>query len=113
MYRFSERKSIKNYLSGVRLSMLIFIVLFILFLYLLGGISEDTRNRQEESLNNAINRCIVSCYCVEGTYPPSLDYMLEHYGLTYDKNAFFVDYQAMGSNIYPDVTVIRKGGARE
>ena len=65
----------------------------------------------DRSLKNRINPgsiSIVNCYCVEGTYPPSLSYLTEHYGLTYDKDLFFVDYQAIGSNIFPDVTVIRK-----
>ena len=40
-----------------------------------------------------------------------LSYMEEHYGLTYDKDLFFVDYQPIGSNIRPDVTVISRKGS--
>jgi hypothetical protein len=32
----------------------------------------------------------------------------ENYGLTYDEDLFFVDYQTIGSNILPDVTIIEK-----
>ena len=46
---------------------------------------------------------------MEGTYPQSLDYLKEYYGLMYDEDLFFVDYQVMGSNILPDVTIIEKG----
>ena len=35
-----------------------------------------------------------------------------HYGLTYDENLFFVDYQTVGANIYPDVTIIEKGAGK-
>lgn len=108
MYRLREKNSVLKYFTGVRLSLILFGILFIIFIIMLGNISEDTLNRQEESLNAAVSRCIASCYCVEGTYPPSLDYMVEHYGLIYDPAVFFVDYQPMGSNIYPDVTIIRK-----
>ena len=52
----------------------------------------------------------MQCYAIEGRYPPSLEYMEEHYGLVYDKDIFFVDYQPIGSNLYPDVTVISIGG---
>ena len=31
-------------------------------------------------------------------------------GLTYDKNMFIVDYQPIGTNLYPDFTIIRRGG---
>lgn len=110
MYRFIERKSIRNYFKGIHFSILFFLVLIIYFSFSINRISEDTLDRQQESLEAALNRGIVSCYCVEGTYPPSLSYLLEHYGITYDKNSFFVDYQPIGSNIYPDVTIIRKAG---
>ena len=113
MYRFSETNSIKRHFSGIHFSILLFIVLFVFFLYMLGNISTETLDRQETSLNEALNRSIVSCYCIEGTYPPSLSYIEEHYGLTYDKETFFVDYTPIGSNIYPDVTVIRREAAGE
>ena len=40
-------------------------------------------------------------------------YLEEHYGLTYDTEKYVVSYEATGSNLMPDVTVIplRKGGA--
>lgn len=108
MYQFRERKGIKHYASSIKFSILVFALLLIYFVSALKGISKDTLDRQEQSLSSAINRAIVSCYCVEGTYPPSLDYLIDHYGIIYDKSAFFIDYQAIGSNIYPDVTIIRK-----
>lgn len=110
MYRFSQESRIKSKFSGIHFSVLLFVVLFVYFLYMLGNISKDTVDRQQQSLETALNRSIVSCYCVEGTYPPSLDYIVEHYGLMYDTDTFAVDYIAIGSNIYPDVTVMRREG---
>ena len=55
-------------------------------------------------------RNITYCYAVEGAYPESLDYLKENYGLTYDENLFFVDYHIDGSNIFPDITIIERGG---
>lgn len=110
VYRFNQSSFIKRHFSGIHFSILVFLVLFVYFLYMLGHISSDTLDRQEESLNTALNRSIVSCYCVEGTYPPSLEYIKEHYGLIYDEETFFVDYTPIGSNIYPDVTVLRREG---
>ncbi len=110
MYRFNQGFNIKEHISGSRLSLVLFVAIFIFFVLALSNISSDTMDRQEESLEAALNRGIVSCYCVEGTYPPSLSYLKDHYGLIYDEDNFFVDYRPIGSNIYPDVTVIRKGG---
>ena len=49
---------------------------------------------------------------MEGSYPESLDYLKEHYGLTYDDHYFFVDYHAAGANLFPDVTIIERGESR-
>lgn len=108
MYHFAQKTTIKKRTTGIFFSILLFVVLAFYFVSAINGISADTLDRQEQSLDSALNRAIVSCYCVEGTYPPNLDYLISHYGITYDKNSFFIDYQAIGSNIYPDVTIIRK-----
>ena len=110
MYHYGKRNNFIKRNGGILFSILFFVVLIICFMLVVNRISQDTLDRQEKSLNIALNRNIVSCYCVEGTYPPSLEYIVEHYGLTYDADSFFVDYRAIGSNIYPEVTVIRKGG---
>ena len=85
-----------------------FIILIICFIGGINSVSETTKSKQLESLETALNRSITQCYAVEGVYPPSLTYLKEHYGLFYDEAAFLVDYQPIGSNLYPDVTVLRK-----
>ena len=107
-FNYGVDRSLKNRINPGSISIIIFFVLIFVFMFAIAGISESTTDRQQAALENAINRSIVNCYCVEGTYPPSLSYLTEHYGLIYDKDLFFVDYQAIGSNIFPDVTVIRK-----
>lgn len=68
-----------------------------------GGYTEE---KQRESLEHALQRGIASCYAIEGIYPPDLEYLEEHYGLSYDENLFFVDYQPVAANLYPDVTIL-------
>ena len=38
------------------------------------------------------------------------DYIKEHYGLIYNEQLFFIDYQPIGSNIMPDVTILTRTG---
>ena len=108
MNRFSRKRNsiIKNFSS--RLVFLIFLLLFCVFLYGIAALNGSTREKQLESLKTAVNRSIVQCYAVEGTYPPSLDYLEQHYGLTYDKDDFYIDYISVGSNLMPDVVVLEK-----
>lgn len=107
-YQYGKKKKFHGIIAAVPLSIATFFVVIGLFLYGLSGISRDTTQREETSLRNALNRSIVSCYCTKGTYPPSLDYIKEHYGLTYDEEIFYVDYRAFGANIMPDVTIVRR-----
>jgi len=104
-FQIHRRKKITSFHVGITL----FAAILILFLYGISYVSSSTGDRQEASLVNAMERNIVHCYALEGFYPPSLQYMEEHYGLTYDETMFIVDYQPIGTNIYPDFTIIRKG----
>ena len=92
----------------ISLSLIAFILLLGLFWYGIGSVSSQTDEKQLESLREAVERDVVHCYAVEGGYPPSLDYLKDHYGLTYDENRYLVDYIYEGSNIYPDITILEK-----
>ncbi len=104
-FQIHKRKKITSFHIGI----LIFAAILSVFLYGISYVGSSTGERQEASLIKAMERNIVHCYALEGFYPPSLEYMEEHYGLSYDKNLFIVDYQPIGTNLYPDFTIIRKG----
>lgn len=72
-------------------------------------VADRTDAQEQKTLEQAVRRGIVHCYSTEGSYPESLSYLKEHYGLYYDENRFFVDYQVYGSNIPPEVTIIDRG----
>ena len=72
----------------------------------IGTVSDQADLQQKKSLESALHKSVVQCYAMEGRYPESLAYIEEHYGLLYDKERFLVDYEVLGSNIMPDITVI-------
>ena len=88
------------------LSIALFVGIAVLFFLVVDATGKSSISKQQESLENALSRDIVQCYAIEGRYPPDLEYLEQHYGLTYDKKTFFVDYIPVASNLYPDVTVI-------
>ena len=69
-----------------------------------GGQGEERRLQLEES----VRRAAVTCYAVEGIYPPDLDYLRQHYGIQVDEKHYDVFYEVFGSNIMPDITVVEK-----
>ncbi len=104
----------KGYILGhIHLSYIAFVALLVLFLFGITSVNKTTIEKQQESLQTAIERDVLHCYAVEGCYPPSLDYIKEHYGLVYDEETFFVDYKPVGSNIMPDITILRMGEGAE
>ncbi len=108
--RFVTKKG-SSYGKGLVGSIAIFLVVLFCFWAAVSTASEKTVQKQEETLETALSRSITNCYAIEGRYPESLDYLKKNYGLTYNEDLFFVDYQPLGMDIIPDVTVIaRKGG---
>ena len=55
---------------------------------------------------HAIRRASVQCYAIEGRYPPSVEYLEEHYGIVVDSDKYAVFYDGFASNLMPDITVI-------
>lgn len=108
MNRFEQtRPDLKQHIAFC-LPLTAFILLFVFFIRGVHSIESTTLSKQQESLETALSRSIAQCYAVEGFYPPSLSYLTEHYGLTYDSQIFLVDYEYYGNNLLPDITVIRK-----
>lgn len=107
MQRFATRET--KYESKRRsnyLSYMIAPIVLLIFYLLINTVSSTTVSKQEESLRRAINRDIIHCYALEGYYPPSLDYLEEHYALTYNKDLFIIDYHPLGANIKPEYTIL-------
>ena len=108
MNRFKKPDLKKRIFSSYTISIVIFITVIMLFIYGIAAVSNSSVTNDKEILENAINHDIVHCYCVEGMYPPSVKYMEKHYGLTYDKDKFIIDYEYIGANIKPNVMIVQK-----
>ena len=90
-------------------TLIAFAVVLSIFLFAVGGASRGNIDRQQESLEKAIQRDITYCYATTGRYPKTLDYIERVYGLTYDKELFSVEYEVLGSKIPPKVTITQTG----
>ena len=106
-HRFEMRKHDSS-ARNLIISLLVFIIIALCFRYAADSVSDRTQAEERRLLEAALNRSITHCYAIEGIYPESLDYLKENYGLTYDEDKFYIDYQPIGADIMPDVTVIEK-----
>lgn len=96
-----------NFLSTTLISAGLFLVIFVIFLYTVSRATAGSISEQQKNLSDAVDRAIIQCYVTEGRYPESFEYLKENYGLIYDDELFRVDYVIYGSNMKPDVTIIK------
>lgn len=109
MKRFYHGKEHKN-TKNAMISFVAFFVVVMLFCAGIDGASEKAKREERNSLEEAVWRSITQYYAIEGRYPESLEVLKEQYGLQYDTDMFFVDYQVFGANLMPDVTVLEWSG---
>ena len=106
MARFSASR--KNFSITSYLPVLLLIIVLGVFVAFSGSFAKTNLSYEKDLLQKALERSITQCYALEGTYPSNLEYLEEHYGLTYNKDHFYVDYTYIGGNLRPDVTIIEK-----
>lgn len=102
-----KHSRIRPLVSSVILPLIAATVL-LFFLTALGNLGDGQRSEGKAQLEAALHRAAVACYACEGIYPPSLDYLIEHYGIQIDDSRYLVVYEAFAENLMPDITVLEK-----
>ena len=64
-------------------SILIFIALILAFVLLVNNITNKNSGRELQIVRDAVKNAALTCYAVEGMYPDNLEYLREHYNLSY------------------------------
>lgn len=93
--------------SGIAAAAVILAIL-LWFFTAVGNLSRDSGDEGRAQLESALRRSAVACYAAEGVYPPTLDYLTEHYGVQIG-DQYIVFYEIFASNLMPDITVLEKG----
>lgn len=90
-------------------SILIFCAVICLFWYGFSNTVQANSTEQLKVTRTAIQKSIVNCYAVEGSYPPNIKYVEDHYGIKIDHSKYIVNYELIGSNVMPSIQVLEKG----
>ena len=89
------------WLSGV-----VFALLLTVTVLLFERLEHGIEIRQAEQLQEALRRAAVTCYAVEGRYPPTLVYLCARYGVQVDASQYIVRYDVLVENQMPLIDVI-------
>jgi len=74
-FRISQ---IVNFLAGPA----VVVIIVMLLLNGLTNVASVNDTEGQRLLEESLQRSVVNCYAIEGAYPPTLDYLKEHYGIT-------------------------------
>lgn len=105
MHLYSRKCSHTNAIVTV----LVFCAMFFLFWMGFSHAAETNSAQELQVTQSAVRRAVVNCYAIEGSYPPDVKYLENHYGIVIDHSKYLVRYELAGSNVMPTVEVLRKG----
>ena len=91
-------------------AILIFVVLIIAFIFLVNTITTRGDGRELDIVRDAVKNAALTCYAVEGMYPDDLEYLREHYNLSFNEEKYHVFYEPLASNLMPSIKVAERGG---
>ncbi len=97
-------KQKKGY-ARLAVSAALFLLLIVLAMQVFGGMEARVDAEQAVRLAETLRHATVTCFSVEGRYPPTLAYLTENYGVQVNQSKFTVDFQVIAPNIMPDIEV--------
>ncbi|MBP3698973.1 MAG: hypothetical protein J6J01_05795 [Oscillospiraceae bacterium] len=80
----------------------------IFFVSSLASVDRQQGEEGRQQLETALRRAAVACYAAEGVYPPTVEYLQEHYGVQIEEERYIVFYEIFANNLMPDITVLEK-----
>jgi len=78
------------------------------FFLLMRGVSNygaTSDSLDKANVQEIVEKYAIQCYASEGSYPPDLNYLVEHYGLILDEERYIYEYDIFGSNVMPDIII--------
>ena len=107
MHLFEKRERFNS--RGMIISILLFAAVALVFVSMLGQVETQGGDQQTKLLEDALFRAAVTCYAVEGRYPPTRDYIVEKYGVIIDEAKYIVTYDVFAPNVMPGIQVLIRG----
>jgi len=77
-----------------------------LFLFALHRLEDGHSRVDTRQLELTLRRAATACYAADGQYPMSLEELCQRFGIQYDETKYTVHFEAIASNLMPDITVV-------
>ncbi|MBQ9021967.1 MAG: hypothetical protein IJ113_08180 [Eggerthellaceae bacterium] len=93
--------------SWVRIIVIVAIAIVLGTLAFIGA-RDAVREQGALSMRTAILEHAKQCCAVEGAYPKSINYLVDHYGLVINDKDYVISYECYADNVVPSVAVVPK-----
>ncbi len=91
------------------LLLLLMVAALVIYMVLpINNFAASSLERQSGAIERAITTAVLQCYALEGSYPPDLQYVSDHYGVILDYDNYYYQYEIFASNIRPSISVTPK-----
>ena len=90
------------------ISIVLFLIIAGMLMGTLPSVTAHSRAEQLRMAEDTLRRAVVSCYALEGRYPPNVQYLRQFYGLQLDEEKYIVQYEVFAENIMPEITVLER-----
>ena len=90
-------------------AILIFLALILAFVLLVNNITNKNNGRELQIVRDAVKNAALTCYAVEGMYPDDIQYLRDHYNLSFNEDKYVVYYEPFASNVIPAIKVVERG----
>ncbi len=107
-----KQEDAKKRIKGGAAVLIAAVIGAVLLFWAFGSAAGDERDEAAGAIKDTVTEKALQCYVIEGAYPSDLTYLEDHYGLTVNRNDFYVDYRSVGENLPPQVTVAPKGDGK-
>lgn len=104
MARFGEHTERKR--APIVVATVVAVVIVAVIVVVAGFVQQNLREQGAASIRDAILNGARQCCAIEGSYPSSLAYLEERYGVVVDHENYVVTYDAFASNVMPTVVVM-------
>ena len=106
MYREQTQKDLARKRRNI-ICVVVFVALVLaLACFAFGAAQAQARQQSAASVREAILDAAMQCCAIEGSYPQTLQYLEDNYGLRVNEQDYVITYEVFANNVVPSVVVV-------
>ncbi len=88
--------------------MFLILLITVVFCAPLLELLQGNKAREIEFMQQTVQKALVQCYALEGSYPATIEYLSENYGVQLHKDQYVYYYRPWAANFMPEFKIIPK-----